>query len=167
MQTPFFPAWRLRLNPLKPVLQKVRSQPLPAIEQLFTSALPPESLATGFYGGSGNGCNGEVLDIEISAADDVYVGGDFTEAGGFPYSAHIGVFRASRGWNTTYIFTASNTVDSLSFDPTGVNLTVSGNHGGQVLNYVRFINGTPSITGNNAVFHTYFGSFNVNAFWTD
>lgn len=124
-------------------------------------------LATGFYGGSGNGCNGEVLDIDISASGDAYVGGEFTQAGGFPYSAHIGVFRASGGWNTTYIFTAFNTVDSLQFDGSGVNLTVSGNHGGQVLNYVQFNGGVPSITGHDAVFHTYFGSFNSNAFWTD
>lgn len=45
MHTPFFPAWRPRLNPLKPVLQKVRSQPLPALQHLFASALPPEVLA--------------------------------------------------------------------------------------------------------------------------
>src|SRR5688572_2215696 len=45
MHTPFFPAWRPRLSPLKPVLQKVRSQPLPALQHLFASALPPEVLA--------------------------------------------------------------------------------------------------------------------------
>jgi len=45
MNTPFFPAWRLRLGPLKPILQKVRSQPLPAIQHLFASALPAELLA--------------------------------------------------------------------------------------------------------------------------
>lgn len=44
MNTPFFPAWRPCLNPLKPVLQKVRSHPLPAIQNLFASALPPELL---------------------------------------------------------------------------------------------------------------------------
>jgi len=50
MNTPFFPAWRPRLNPLKPVLQKVRSQPLPAIQQLFASALPPELLTQQIQG---------------------------------------------------------------------------------------------------------------------
>jgi hypothetical protein len=45
MTTPFFPAWRPRLNPLKPALQKVRAQPLPALQQLFAAALPPELLA--------------------------------------------------------------------------------------------------------------------------
>lgn len=44
MHTPFFPAWRPRLNPLKPVLQKVRSQPLPALQHLFACGLPPEAL---------------------------------------------------------------------------------------------------------------------------
>jgi hypothetical protein len=45
MNTPFFPAWRPRLNPLKPVLHKVRSRPLSAIQSLFGSALPEQALA--------------------------------------------------------------------------------------------------------------------------
>jgi hypothetical protein len=44
METPFFAAWRARLNPLKPVCEKIRAQPLPAIQNLFASALPPEAL---------------------------------------------------------------------------------------------------------------------------
>src|SRR5678816_2002474 len=50
MHTPFFPAWRPRLNPLKPVLQKVRAQPLPAIQSLFASALPSELLVPQAHG---------------------------------------------------------------------------------------------------------------------
>jgi hypothetical protein len=50
MKTPFFPAWRPRLNPLKPALQKVRAQPLPAVQNLFASALPPELLLQQSHG---------------------------------------------------------------------------------------------------------------------
>jgi hypothetical protein len=50
MNTPFFPAWRPRLNPLKPVLQKVRSQPLPAVQNLFACALPQELLLPQSHG---------------------------------------------------------------------------------------------------------------------
>jgi hypothetical protein len=44
MQTPFFPAWRARLSPLKAVLQKARSEPLPSPHHLFASALPENAL---------------------------------------------------------------------------------------------------------------------------
>lgn len=52
MITPFFPAWRPRLNPLKPAVQKVRAQPLPSIQKLFAAALPRELLQQ-----QGHGCH--------------------------------------------------------------------------------------------------------------
>lgn len=44
-QTPFFPAWRPRLAPLKATLQDLRSRPLPSLHDLFGSWIPPQALA--------------------------------------------------------------------------------------------------------------------------
>jgi hypothetical protein len=45
MRTPFFPAWRARLAPLKAVVQKTRSQPLPNLYGLFGPWIPEQTLA--------------------------------------------------------------------------------------------------------------------------
>ena len=44
-QTPFFPAWRPRLGPLKATLQDLRSRPLPFLRDLFGSWVPDQALA--------------------------------------------------------------------------------------------------------------------------
>lgn len=44
MHTPFFPAWRPRLAPLKAAVQTVRAQALPHWHGFFAAALPPEAL---------------------------------------------------------------------------------------------------------------------------
>jgi hypothetical protein len=43
--TPFFPAWRARLGPLKASLQRVRAMPLPCLRDLFGSWIPDGALA--------------------------------------------------------------------------------------------------------------------------
>jgi hypothetical protein len=43
--TPFFPAWRARLAPLKATLQDLRAQPLPYLHHLFASWVPAPALA--------------------------------------------------------------------------------------------------------------------------
>jgi hypothetical protein len=43
--TPFFPAWRARLAPLKATLQELRSQPLPYLHHLFASWVSEPALA--------------------------------------------------------------------------------------------------------------------------
>jgi hypothetical protein len=91
--------------------------------------------------------------------------GEFTQAGGFPYSQKIGVYRASGGWNTTYIFSAWNVVSELSFN--GSVLYVYGNWGGQGLGQVQFYQTPTSVTQNNAYFHTSGGYFNSGCYWTD
>ena len=45
MNTPFFPAWRARLAPLKAACQDLRSQPLPCLHSLFASWVPEHALA--------------------------------------------------------------------------------------------------------------------------
>jgi hypothetical protein len=44
MHTPFFPAWRPRLAPLKAVVHTLRAQALPHLQGFFDAALPPEAL---------------------------------------------------------------------------------------------------------------------------
>jgi len=76
-------------------------------------------LDVGYYSPPGNGVNGEVIQIAIgyggSDPGDVYVGGSFTSAGGFPYSANIGVYRRVGGWQSQYIWSASHTVTQLTW----------------------------------------------------
>jgi len=43
--TPFFPAWRARLGPLKATVQNVRAKPLPYLRDLFGSWIPDVALA--------------------------------------------------------------------------------------------------------------------------
>jgi hypothetical protein len=44
-------------------------------------------LNVGYYGGAGNGINsGTAKTLALSSAGDLYVGGSFSSAGGFPYS---------------------------------------------------------------------------------
>ena len=45
MNTPFFPAWRARLGPLKSTFHQLRSQPLLHLQALFGSWIPKEALA--------------------------------------------------------------------------------------------------------------------------
>lgn len=45
MNTPFFPAWRARLAPLKAAVQRARSQPLPHLHHLFGPWIPQQALA--------------------------------------------------------------------------------------------------------------------------
>lgn len=45
MNTPFFPAWRARLAPLKAAVQGARSQPLPHLHRLFGPWIAQEALA--------------------------------------------------------------------------------------------------------------------------
>lgn len=82
-------------------------------------------LDVGYYQGSGNGVNGEVMALATNQAGDLYLGGAFTVAGGFPYSAKIGVYRASGGWQSTYIWSANADVTSLTW-VSGYKLAVYG-----------------------------------------
>lgn len=50
MRTPFFPAWRARLAPLKPAVQKTRSEPWPHLQGLFGSWVPKDALAQEKHG---------------------------------------------------------------------------------------------------------------------
>jgi hypothetical protein len=69
---------------------------------------------TAGYGG--NGVNGPVYALTISSpTGDLYVGGNFSQAGGFAYSSGIGVYLASGGWQSSYIFSAFNYVSSFSW----------------------------------------------------
>jgi hypothetical protein len=43
-QTPFFPAWRTRLAPLKATVRDLRSQPMPHLHNLFASWVPAPAL---------------------------------------------------------------------------------------------------------------------------
>lgn len=43
-QTPFFPAWRARLAPLKSAVQKLKALPLPSLHTFFGSWIPNEAL---------------------------------------------------------------------------------------------------------------------------
>jgi Transposase DDE domain len=45
IKTPFFPAWRARLAPLKAAVQNTSSQPLPFLQGLFGPWVPKEALA--------------------------------------------------------------------------------------------------------------------------
>ena len=45
MRTPFFPCWRSQLYALRPTRQRLRCQPLPAIEKLFGPWLAPAALS--------------------------------------------------------------------------------------------------------------------------
>lgn len=45
MHTPFFPAWRPRLAPLKATLQILKAKPLPHLQALFGSWIDPTALA--------------------------------------------------------------------------------------------------------------------------
>ena len=123
------------------------------------------ALSTGYFGGSGNGVNGRVRALAISSADDVYVGGEFTQAGGFPYSSKIGVYRASGGWNTTYIFSVWDVVSGLSFN--GNVLEVDGQTQTQYLWEVQFYQTGLAVTGQDAYWHTNNGYFGAGCYWTD
>ena len=81
-------------------------------------------LTAGGYGG--NGVNGRVRALALSSNGDLYVGGDFSTAGGFPYSSAIGVYRASGGWQTAYIFSAFDYVSSLTWVSYPTKLKVEG-----------------------------------------
>lgn len=85
------------------------------------------TLAEGFYGGSGNGCNGEVTSLEVNQPGDIFVAGKFTQAGGFPYSQYLGCFRASGGWQSSVVFSAGqpvNMVAALKWDNTNNRLYI-------------------------------------------
>jgi len=73
-------------------------------------------LDIGYYRPPGNGVNGTVFTMGRSNVGDLYVGGAFSEAGGFPYSANIGVYRASGGWQSHYIWSAVQAVTSMTWD---------------------------------------------------
>jgi len=45
MHTPFFPAWRHRLAPMRQRIARLRQQSLLALDQLFNPFLPPALLA--------------------------------------------------------------------------------------------------------------------------
>ena len=45
MTTPFFPAWRACLGPLKTTVENLHSKPLPYLQGLFGSWIPKETLA--------------------------------------------------------------------------------------------------------------------------
>ena len=71
------------------------------------------------------GVNGAVKSLAIANySNDLYLSGSFTSAGGFNYSAGIGVYRSSGGWQNLYIFSASG-ADTLSWT-TSTKLRVSG-----------------------------------------
>jgi hypothetical protein len=73
----------------------------------------------------GNGVAGAVTSFAIPTyVNDLYLAGSFTSAGGFNYSAGIGVYRASGGWQNLYIFSA-NGATSLSW-MNSTKLRVSG-----------------------------------------
>ena len=48
-KTPFFPAWRARLAPLKAAIQNARSQPLPYLQGLFGPWVSKEALVPPGY----------------------------------------------------------------------------------------------------------------------
>jgi hypothetical protein len=95
-----------------------------------TLTLQISALTAGGYGV--NGCNGEVLALALSSAGDLYAGGLFSEAGGFPYSTGIGVYLASGGWQTSYIFSAFDVVSSLTW-VNSTELEVNGSFGSKTL----------------------------------
>jgi hypothetical protein len=87
----------------------------------------------------GVGVNGPVNALAMAANGDLYVGGQFSAAGGNPYSVNVGVYYASGTWNTTFIFSCfydgqgASFVDSLIWD--GTTLEIAGR-----INYARLQN---------------------------
>ena len=121
------------------------------------------ALTAGFYGGTGNGVNGPVYALALSSVGDLYVGGSFSKAGGFPYSTGIGVYGYQYGWNKNYIFSVFNSVHEFAW----VNenqLKVTG-FPGNSLTQVNFLGNGLHVTNNTAYWNTYQGQFGIRSYW--
>lgn len=51
------------------------------------------------YNGSGNGVNGEVTSMAVADNNDVYIGGNFTTAGGYSNTSYFSCYRYGEGWS--------------------------------------------------------------------
>jgi hypothetical protein len=119
-----------------------------------------QQLNQGPLGGTGV-AGGAVTALAIPTyINDLYLAGSFNSAGGFNYSAGIGVYRASGGWQNMYIFSASGAtslswVNSVKLRVSGVNLhqvngpTYSYDHNSDYLNVsgVAYWNLNPGNSG--------------------
>ncbi len=122
------------------------------------------ALTTGFYGGTGNGVNGPVYALAQSSVGDLYVGGMFSKAGGFPYSSGIGLYSYQYGWNNNYIFSAFGAVHEFAW-VSSTQLKVTG-FPGNSLSQVNFLGNGLQVTNNTAYWNTFEGQFGIRSYWS-
>jgi len=81
------------------------------------------------YNGAGNGVSGgQVIDAAAFQNGDLYIGGEFTSAGGYSSTSYFSCYRWSAGWSGVSGIYTDNVVTSLSFDGS-YRLVVSGDFG--------------------------------------